>query len=401
MSQDVQAKYLLDLYFDAAQDGASKTYVYQLMDAYAPGSPQGDDGYGLFNPDGTAKPAATAIHDLTGILADTGTTAATFTPGTLDYSVSGLPSTGGSMALANSDGTFDIAVWNEPQIWDAATTSETASAAASVTVQFGSTYASVSVYDPMSGTAPIETLTDVSAIQLSVTDHPLVIKLGGPAAVASVMTVSPSPTVTAANGTTGSPSPTVAVATPAATTTPAAGAATDPSQVIAAAPEAIASATTVSTAASSPSPAATVDQTASATPTVTPLAAITATPAPAFAVTIHDDGSSTVDLQGSGQTVASSYYDTFLNHGLSNNTFVLDPGFGRDVLRQFRAGGDDHDTLSLPSADFAGVADVLRNTQMVSGSAVITDPASGDVVRLAGVTKAQLVHNRADIVLHD
>ncbi len=181
VNQDVQAKYLLDLYFDAAADGASRTYVYQLMDAYAPGSPQGDEGFGLFNPDGTAKPSATAIHNLTTILADSGSTAASFTPGTLNYTVSGLPSSGNSMAIAQSNGTFDIAVWNEPQIWNATTTSETIAAPVPITVQLGGTYASVSVYDPMVGPAPIETVSNVSALQLSVTDHPLIIKLGSPA----------------------------------------------------------------------------------------------------------------------------------------------------------------------------------------------------------------------------
>ena len=180
VSQNVQAKYLLDLYFDAAQDGASKTYVYQLMDAYAPGSPQGDDGYGLFNPDETAKPAATAIHDLTTILVDNGLASKTFMPGTLNYSVSGLPSSGNSMALANSNGTFDIAVWNEPQIWNSTTETESTAVAVPVTVQLGCSYGSVSVYDPLTGTAPIETLSHVSSVQLAVTDHPLIIKLGTP-----------------------------------------------------------------------------------------------------------------------------------------------------------------------------------------------------------------------------
>ena len=72
VNQDVQAKYTLDLLMDAAKDGISKTYLYQLMDAYQPGSPQGDDGFGLFDPNNAPKEAATAIHNLTTILADNG-----------------------------------------------------------------------------------------------------------------------------------------------------------------------------------------------------------------------------------------------------------------------------------------------------------------------------------------
>jgi hypothetical protein len=79
VNQDVQAKYTLDLLMDAAKDGIAHTDLYQLMDAYQPGSPQGDDGFGLFNPSNQPKEAATAIHNLTAILADAGTNASTFT----------------------------------------------------------------------------------------------------------------------------------------------------------------------------------------------------------------------------------------------------------------------------------------------------------------------------------
>lgn len=378
VSQDVQAKYLLDLYFDAAKDGASKTFVYQLMDAYAPGSPQGDDGYGLFNPDGTPKPAATAIHDLTAILSAAGTAAKPITIAPPDYAVSGLPSTGNSMAIADPDGTFDIAVWNEPQIWNGATRSETAPSGTPVTVHLGGTYASVSVYDPMVGTAPVETLSGVGQVRLSVTDHPLIIELGAPsAAAANAQAATPG---TAVPGPAPAVSPAATVALPATTSLPAV-------------PMAI-STTTATAAAAMSMPGA------AALPTDTTGTPVPATPAPAAATTVHADGSSTVDVAGSGQTLISNYRDTFLDHGLPDNTFVFDPGFERDIIRQFRIGGEDHDSLSLPAADFSDVADVLRGTRTVSGGAVITDPVSGDMVRLVGVTKAQLAQNRADIAFH-
>ena len=379
VNQDVQAKYLLDLYFDAAVDGASKTYVYQLMDAYAPGSRQGDDGFGLFNPDGTAKPSTTAIHDLTTILADPGATAATFTPGTLNYSVSGLPASGNSMAIAQSDGSFDIALWNEPQIWSGATRSETAATPVPITVQLGGTYASVSVYDPMVGPAPIETVLNVSALQLSATDHPLIIKLGVPAAAGSGQAAA----ATASAGT-------LAVTTtpdPAVTTVPVSSGTSDTSDP----------ATSTGQAGSPGSSDASVAGFSNSSLSDAPA---TDTGAVDASVVVQANGRSTVDIQGSGQTLTSTGSNTVLNHGLPANSFVFDPGHGLDIVSQFRVGGADHDTVSLPSADFGSVVDALRHTRMVQGSAVILDPVSGDRVRLVGVTKVQLIHNQGDIAFH-
>jgi len=186
VNADVQAKYTLDLLLDDAANGISRTYLYQLMDAYKPGSPQGDDGFGLFDPSNAPKAAATAIHNLVGILADKAVTAATFTPATLGYSVTGLPSTGNSLALEKADGTYDIAVWNEPKIWNEATGTETTAATQNVTVQLGGTYATVEVFDPLASAAAVSVLHNVSSIQLGLTDHPLLVQIEPTAPVVAV-----------------------------------------------------------------------------------------------------------------------------------------------------------------------------------------------------------------------
>jgi hypothetical protein len=95
------------------------TYNISAIDAYQPGAPQGDDSYGLFDPNNLPE-AATGIHDLTTILADNGANAAAFTPILLNFTVTSLPSTGNSMEIEKSNGAYDIVVWNEPQIWNEA-----------------------------------------------------------------------------------------------------------------------------------------------------------------------------------------------------------------------------------------------------------------------------------------
>jgi hypothetical protein len=162
---------------DAAKDGISKTYLYQLMDAYQPGSPQGDDGFGLFDPNNAPKEAATAIHNLTTILADNGAGSSTFTTTPLNYSVAGLPSTGNNMLMEKSNGAYDIVVWNEPHIWNGLTGTEITAPTVNVNVQLGATYSDVAVFDPLLGSTPIQTLTQVSSVQLGITDHPLIVEI--------------------------------------------------------------------------------------------------------------------------------------------------------------------------------------------------------------------------------
>ncbi|MGI4768676.1 MAG: beta strand repeat-containing protein [Janthinobacterium lividum] len=115
---------------------------------------------------------------------------------------------------------------------------------------------------------------------------------------------------------------------------------------------------------------------------------------------MHRDGTTTVNVEQSGQAFTSHYYEMFDNGGAPSNTFVFSPGFGRDIINQFRVGGDDHDTVSLPSADFANMADVLSHTRNTSVGAVIHDAVSGDAVLLTGVNKAELKANPSDFTLH-
>ena len=178
VSPGVQAKYTLDLLFDTAAQGISKTYLYELMDAYAPGSAQGDHGWGLFDYTGAAKPAATAIHNLTTILraAGAGAVATQSTP--LTYDVSGLAANGHTTMLQNADGTYDIVVWAEPKIWDPAAGQEIAASSQTATVTLSAPVVGYSVYDPLIGASAISSGEATSAITVTVADHPLIIKLG-------------------------------------------------------------------------------------------------------------------------------------------------------------------------------------------------------------------------------
>ena len=190
VNEDVQAKYTLDLLLDATKDGASKTYLYQLMDAYAPGSRQGDDGFGLFDPTGAPKTAAVAIHNLTTRLQDSGTNASTFATSAFDYALAGLPTTGNSLVIQKSDGTIVVAVWAEPEIWNDVTRAEVAAPSEAVTLTVPRSYAAINVYDPLAGTSALASYAQANGVSFTLTDHPVLIEFSpAPAAAAAAPTI--------------------------------------------------------------------------------------------------------------------------------------------------------------------------------------------------------------------
>ena len=178
VNDDIQAHYTVNLLLDVDLLGVKSTYLYDLIDnANDPGNTNREDHFGLFNSDGTPKPAATDIHNLTTILADPGDTAETGNG--LNYTVSGLPSNGHSLQLVKASGVDDIVVWAEPNIWNDATGIETTAPISNVTVNLGGVFQSVSIYNPMIGIAPVATYSNTGSIQLRLSGDPLIIQVGG------------------------------------------------------------------------------------------------------------------------------------------------------------------------------------------------------------------------------
>jgi len=84
----------------------------------------------------------------------------------LDYTIPNPPATVHDLLLQKSNGTFELVVWNER-----------ADGTDSVTVNLAGTHASVKVYDPTTDIAPIQILTDVRLVSLSLSDHPVIIEM--------------------------------------------------------------------------------------------------------------------------------------------------------------------------------------------------------------------------------
>ncbi len=164
------ASWLLSILANSAYNEIHRTYIYQLMDE--------GDGYGLFaKADNAPTPAATAWHNLNTILLDSTPTASNFTLTKLiPFSTVGLPPSGRFLALQKSNYETNILVWAEPDSFPGQS--------APVTVNLGSTQATVNIYDPIVGTEPVQSLRNVSKVQVNLTDHPLIIQV--PASTASL-----------------------------------------------------------------------------------------------------------------------------------------------------------------------------------------------------------------------
>lgn len=180
VSEATQAKLLLNTLMDGAALGSKQTFIYELLDAYS--DPQGtnqEKHFGLFHLDYSAKPAATAIHNLTEILADDGAAKASFSAGTLNYSIDGLPSSARSLLTEKSDGSYQIIVWNEPDIWSQSSDTAIQATTTAVKVNLGASFGSVKVFDPVTGTTAVKSLSNVSSLTLDVVDHPVIIEVAG------------------------------------------------------------------------------------------------------------------------------------------------------------------------------------------------------------------------------
>lgn len=158
ISQEQQGRLFLNLYLAAFKRGWSYTFIYMLRDDPVQGI------WGLFDTEWQPKVSGTYLHNLTTILADTGAGSAT---GKLDYSIAIQPATVHDLLLQKTIGTFELVIWDERPSGGTDT----------VVVDLGGNRASVHVYDPTTGTAPTQTLTNVSSVTLTLTDHPNVIEL--------------------------------------------------------------------------------------------------------------------------------------------------------------------------------------------------------------------------------
>ncbi len=174
-SQAQVAQYVVQAALDGMKDGNPYTYFYSLFD-------DGSGQFGLMNADGTPKPAGTALHNLISLLTDTGSTAGTFTPGSLTFTLTGAQSTDNMLLIQKSDGSDWLAIWDE------------SAAKHTITLTLAGSATQILVFDPVTGTSSIASVSNSGTIALSLGNDPLLVEIIGP----------PSGTTTGSGGSTSS-----------------------------------------------------------------------------------------------------------------------------------------------------------------------------------------------------
>ncbi|OLP60301.1 hypothetical protein BJF93_15190 [Xaviernesmea oryzae] len=175
VSEDVQAKYTLNLLLENYKAGVASTYLYELLD----GNTNGDNTnpelhFGLFHTDGTAKIAATALHNMNEILKSDYQGPAQ----SLTYTLTGMPVTADSLLMQKSASDFVLGIWDDVNNWDMAASKAISHPATQVQMDLSNWAGMVKVYDPLvSGTDPIKTFYATGSFSLDVEDHATFVEL--------------------------------------------------------------------------------------------------------------------------------------------------------------------------------------------------------------------------------
>lgn len=157
ITEEQQGRLFLNLYLSAFTRGFSYTFIYMMRDD------PGQGIWGLFDQQYQPKKSGEYLHNLTTIVADTGTAG----PGKLDYAIANPPTTVHDLLLVTSRGRFALVVWND----------RPGGGSDDIVVDLKRPRAEVKVYDPTMGTTAVQTLSDASSVTLTLTDHPVVIEL--------------------------------------------------------------------------------------------------------------------------------------------------------------------------------------------------------------------------------
>jgi hypothetical protein len=177
VSETVQAKYTLNTLFDGFTLGVRRTYIYQLLDN-APDAPATniEKHFGLFYADGRPKPAAVALHNLTHILTQSGRAETGKRAAPLVYTLKG-PHVLQEMQLLlqKPDGSYVLVLWAEPSIWNAGAQKDIQVKPSQASITLKKAVGQIRVYDPLVGTAPLKTLRNASAVNIEISDHPVLI----------------------------------------------------------------------------------------------------------------------------------------------------------------------------------------------------------------------------------
>lgn len=162
VTEEIQARLYLNLYLSQFRQGWKHTAVYLLKGR---ANEPAHETFAFYTLDYKPKQAAHYMHNFTAILADPKPVKS---PGQLAYDIPDQPATTHDLLLQKGDGRYMLAIWGERF---------KSGDADRITVRFGKKVQQLNVFDPTTGTAPLQTHRKIISLDLEVSDHPIIIEI--------------------------------------------------------------------------------------------------------------------------------------------------------------------------------------------------------------------------------
>jgi hypothetical protein len=172
VSEAASGKYIPRLLLNYFMAGVPRTFLYEFIDNSVMDDIEAH--FGLMRRDGSEKPAFTAIKNMIGVLKDPG---ASFTTGSLNYSISGNMRSVKKLLLQKRDGRFFLILWQEVASYNGSNNTDISVPDRSLTVNLAGAAQSVKVYRPRDSETPTDSYTSRQQFPVAVPDHPVIIEI--------------------------------------------------------------------------------------------------------------------------------------------------------------------------------------------------------------------------------
>lgn len=175
VSEAAMAKYVPRLFMEYFNAGVPHTFGYELLDEWPdPQKDESEKNFGLLRNDYSYKPAATALKNTISLLRDPG---AEFTPGALDYTITGGNRDLHHSLLQKSNGDFFLALWQEVSSYDASNRRDIAIADQPITLTLNTPISGAATYLPNDSLLPTASYGALIQLDLEVPDRLLLVRL--------------------------------------------------------------------------------------------------------------------------------------------------------------------------------------------------------------------------------
>jgi hypothetical protein len=161
ITEEIQARLFLNLYLSQFKRGWSYTSVYLLKSR---SNEPAHEPYAFYKMDYSPKQATHYLHNFTTILEDNGTIS---NHGKLSYTIENRSETVHDLLLQKSNGKFFLVLWGE----------RFTGGTDEITLHLDRKFPTVEIFNPTIGTDAVQILEDVQKIDLSLSNHPLIIEL--------------------------------------------------------------------------------------------------------------------------------------------------------------------------------------------------------------------------------